>query len=143
MAVRKTRQQIEIDDSELRTLEVDLARAPGRVQRQSTRALKYRVGPMVADEMREDARAAQRSSPSSIRHLPKSVSHEMIDDWTVEVGLGPRRGKTQGALAHILVYGSVNNAPLYDHMDGPRRALPRVERILGDVAEDSVLGGAE
>ena len=29
---------------------------------------------------------------------------------------------------------------VYDHMAGPRRALPRIERLAGKKAEDAVLG---
>lgn len=126
-----------IDADELRKLEIDISGAPKRIQWGSTRVLATRVGPIVADAMRADARGH--------RFLPKladAVSHEMVTDDILEVGLGPGR-RHQGSLAHIIVYGSVNNAPVYDHMSGPRRTLPRVERLFADLAEESVLGEEE
>ena len=63
----------------------------------------------------------------------------MLSPLMVEVGLGP--DGNQGSLAHIIVYGSVNNGPVYDHMSGPRRAMPRIVRAMGAMAEDAVLGG--
>lgn len=124
-----------IDDDELRTLELDLRRAPLRIQFGMTEALATRAAPIVEREMRRDA-----SGHRYLRHLPRSVSSDMISPSTLEVGLGPKRG-TQGSIAHIIVYGSVNNAPVYDHMAGPRRAMPRVEKAMADQAEDDVLGG--
>jgi len=29
---------------------------------------------------------------------------------------------------------------VYDHMNGPRRKLPRIRRLFEDLAEDAVLG---
>jgi len=136
------RSKIHIDDHELRQLEVDFREAPGRVQRSANRTLDGKVGPMVAKEMRVDATGHQGNwfgIPGTQYDTPleKHVSHEMVDPWTVEVGI---EAKGAGKLAHIIVFGSVNNAPVYDHMAGPRRALPRIERMLGDDAEDAVLG---
>jgi hypothetical protein len=125
--------RIEIDASELRTLEVDLAGCPIRIQFAAPRVLASRVGPLLDREMRLDARG-HRYLPN----LPNAVTHEMIDPWTVEAGLGP--DGDQGSLAHIIVYGSVNNAPVYDHTAALRRAAPRATNWLADVAEESVLG---
>jgi hypothetical protein len=127
-----------IEADELRKLELDLRGAPHRVQWNATQLLETRVGPMIADAMRADARG-HRYLPK----LPDAVSHEMIDKDTVEVGLEPAGRRHQGSLAHIIVYGSVNNQPVYDHMAGPRRRLPRIERMFADMAEDAVLGDEE
>lgn len=129
-----TRRMFHIDDSELRTLELDISGAPGRIQRNAGVTLR-KVGRLVDKQMRVDA-----SGHRYLKHLPEAVSHELIDPWTVEIGLGPKKG-TQGALAHIIVYGSVNNAPVYDHTAGLRRSLPTIERMFADDAEDAVLGG--
>ena len=133
---------VRVDADELRRLEVDLRGAPMRVQWQSRNALDFQVGPMVAREMRKDARGHQGNYfgiPGTEFDTPLEdhVSHEMIDEDTVEVGI---EAKGAGKLAHIIVYGSVNNGPVYDHMAGPRRALPRIQRVLAEVAEESVLG---
>lgn len=129
-----TRASIHIDDSELRNLYVDLRGAPLRVQN-NTRETLVRSARAVNDEMREDARGHRY-----LKHLPRAVSYQLIDRYTAEIGLGPQRG-TQGSLAHIIVYGSVNNAPVYDHTAGLRRAEPRILEWFADEAEDSVLGG--
>lgn len=127
------RLRIHIEADELRRLEVDISQAPGRLQRNAGPTSR-KVGNIVNKEMKVDA-----AGHGNVPHLPKSVTDELLDPWTVEVGLGPRPG-TQGSLAHIIVYGSVNNAPVYDHITGPRRALPRVERLWADAAGDAVLG---
>lgn len=126
----------ELDDSELRKLEIDLTEAPGRIQRAGHKTLG-RAGALVDKGMQADARG-HRFLP----RLPKSVSHEFIDFWTMEVGLGPIP-RTQGRLAHIIVYGSVNNLPVYDHTAALRRSTPAIlEMFAGDV-EDSTLGSKE
>lgn len=126
---------IHVDDSELRTLEVDLRGAGLRVQMNATTVLRGKVGPLLQREMRKDARGHRQ-----LRRLPKSIDWEMNGNWEVEAGV--RRGQrgTQGRLAHIIVYGSVNNAPVYDHGAALRRAAPRAINWLADAAEESVLG---
>lgn len=137
----KTRQEV-IDADELRKLERDISGAPARMQWNATKVLATRVGPMIAREMRADARGHQGNyfgKPGTEYDTPleNHVSHEMLTDDTLEVGI---EYAGAGKLAHIIVFGSVNNDPVYDHMAGPRRALPRVDRIFADAAEDSVLG---
>lgn len=136
------REILRIETDELSRLEVDFREAPGRMQRSANRTLDGKVGPMVAKEMRVDATGHQgnwygRPGTQYDTPLENHVSHEMLDPWTVEVGI---ESKGAGKLAHIIVYGSAKNAPVYDHMAGPRRALPRIERLLGDDAEDAVFG---
>jgi hypothetical protein len=123
---------VEIDDSELRTLEIDLKEAPVRAQLGAHNALGD-AGDMVDKEMRRDARGHRQ-----LPYLPRSVSHEFLDYWTQEIGLSPIPG-TQGRLAHIIVYGSINNGPVYDHTAGLRRATPRIlERFAGQLEDDTL-----
>lgn len=134
--------RLHIDDDELRTLELDLSRAPLRIQFGVAEALATRAAPLVEREMRIDARGHKgnwfgKPGTSYDTPLEKHVSSEMITDNTLEVGI-EKNGA--GSLAHIIVYGSVNNAPVYDHMAGPRRAMPRVEKAMADQAEEDVLG---
>jgi hypothetical protein len=134
--------RVHIDDDELHRLELDLRRAPFRIQWGLTQTLKTVAGPIVSREMRRDARGHQgnyfgRPGTSYETPLEQHVSSEMIKADTLEVGI---EKSGAGKLAHIIVFGSVNNAPVYDHMAGPRRALPRVVKALGDEAEDDVLG---
>lgn len=133
---------IEIEYHEIRQLEVDLKRAPGRLQRASRRSLKTRVGPLLADAMRRDATGHQGNwfgiaGTEYVTPLDKHVSHEMRDPDTVEAGI---ENKGAGRLGNIIVKGSANNAPAYDFMSGPRRVMPTIERILAGDAETAVLG---
>jgi len=124
-----------IDDDELRNLEVDLSGAPIRVQRAAGVTLR-KAGAILDEGMREDA--------SGHRHLPKladAVSHEMRGEWEVEAGLKPEGKKNQGSLAHIIAYGSINNAPVYDHTAVLRRHKEDIDRMFGDDVEKSTLGG--
>jgi hypothetical protein len=122
----------EWDQHELRNLAIDLEQAPGRAQRGATATI--RKGARIVDRgMRLDA-AGHRY----LAHLPEAVSWEMLDQFSAEIGLGPNSG--QGSLAHIIVYGSVNNAPVYDHTAALRRATPRIERDFADMLEEATLG---
>lgn len=132
---------VHIDDSELRTLEIDLRGAPLRVQFGASREVL--AGARAIDrQMRIDASGHQGNyfgipGTSFDTPLEDHVTHEMLDRYTAEIGI---EYKGAGKLAHIIVYGSVNNGPVYDHMAGPRRALPGIADDLADMAEDSVLG---
>jgi hypothetical protein len=127
---------IEIDDHELEQLEVDLKEAPGRMQRDARKALK-RGAEIVDKGMKRDARG-HRYLP----RLPRSVTHELIDMFTAEIGLSPIPG-TQGRLAHIIAYGSVNNAPVYDYTAALRRSTPEILELFGAAAEDAALGSRD
>lgn len=130
---------IDIDDSELRKTVVDLSGAPRRIQFAVTQNIG-RGARIVEREMKVDAVNARRHSPSRIKHLPRAVTWEYVDLFSAEIGLGPQSG-TQGSLAHILAYGTATKPPIYDHTAGPRRAQPRVERLLVEGADDAILGG--
>lgn len=130
------------DDGDLKRLEIDLAGAPGRIQRAAPATLRAQVGPRLAREMRRDARGHMgnwfgKPGTSFPTPLPQHVSFEMLDAWELEAGI---EKKGAGKLAHIIVFGSVNNAPVYDHTAALRRTTPFALNALADVAEDSVLG---
>jgi hypothetical protein len=126
------------DTRELVALEADLKAAPLRLQVNMGQVLQ-RAGRTLQDEMQQDARDGRRSNPSRIKHLPKSVTWERTGLFELEAGIDPKRG-SQGPLGHIIVHGSVNNAPIYDYTAAGRRAVPRVEQWAADGAEDAVLG---
>jgi hypothetical protein len=134
--------KIHLDDDELRRLEVDLSGAPLRAQWNLTNGV--RRGAAIVDKgMRVDASGHKGNwfglpGTSYDTPLEQHVSHEMLSPDTAEIGI---ENKGAGKLAHIIVFGSVNNAPVYDHMSGPRRAMPRVVSAMADQAEDDVLGG--
>lgn len=130
------------DSPELINLEVDLKGAPLRIQTRARARLAGPVGATIAREMRVDAKGHQGNwfgKPGTEYNTPleRHVSHEMVGMFEVEAGI---ENKGAGKLGHIIAYGSVNNGPAYDPMAGPRRALPRVERSLADMAEDAILG---
>lgn len=126
---------VEISSPDLRTLEVDLSGAPFRSQWNLKENIK-RGARLVSNGMRADA-AGHRY----LKHLPTAVSWETKEaGYAAEIGLGPKKG-TQGSLAHIIVYGSVNNFPVYDHTSALRRNTSAIERIFAEGAEDAVLGG--
>lgn len=134
--------KIDIDDAELRNLEIDLSGAPGRIQRRAPATLRTKVGPALSREMKADAAGHMGNyfgipGTEYVTPLPRHVSFEMRSTWEVEAGI---ENKGAGKLAHIIVYGSVNNAPVYDHTAALRRVQPRALQWLADAAEGSVLG---
>lgn len=131
-----------LDDDELRNLEIDLEGAPYRIQRNGPTTLR-KAARLVDAGMRVDAAGHQgnwfgRPGTSYETPLPEHVSHELITPWEAEIGI---ESKGAGKLAHIIVYGSVNNPPVYDHTAALRRARPEIEKMFADTTEESVLGG--
>ena len=130
-----------IDGSELERLVVDMDGAPGRIQRNARKAVAK--GARIIDRaMTEDATGHLgnlwgKPGTSYPTPLERHVSHEMIGPLSAEIGI---EYKGAGKLAHILAYGSVNNAPAYDPMSGPRRVMPLVLEAMADAAEESVFG---
>jgi hypothetical protein len=130
---------IRIDDSEIRTLELKLAGAPARIQADGPRVIN-KGRKMVELGMRDAARDARRRARTHIPHLPNAVTSEMETRWSAVIGFIPGTGN-QASLAHIIAYGSVNNAPTMDHTSALRKATPHIMRELGETAEEDVLGG--
>ncbi len=133
--------RIHIEDRELQTLAADMAKAPLRVQFNASAATR-RGAELIDEQMTIDARGHQGNwfgipGTSFSTPMEKHVSHEMLAPLLAEIGI---EYEGAGKLAHIIVYGSVNNGPVYDHMAGPRRAMPAVERLMADAAEESVFG---
>jgi hypothetical protein len=69
------------------------------------------------------------------KHFNRSITYDINDDGlTAEIG--PDKALIQGALGNILYFGTSKNAPVI-HLEGPlNKETPRLERVLGDVAED-------
>jgi hypothetical protein len=131
-----------IDDSELRTLRVDLTGAPLRAQL-GARSRINRGRIKVEAGMRRDARGITgnwfgKPGTSFDTGLQRHVSSEMLTPLSAEIGIRPGGA---GSLAHILTYGSVNNGPAWDHTASLRRATPGIERDIADMGEDATLGG--
>lgn len=122
---------IHIYDEGLYELEVDVSGAPGRVQRGMTARLAGPVRRRLEREMKIDASGHRR-----LPHFADAIGSTMMGPLELEVGFD-KRG--QGELANIIVYGSINNAPVYDFQAGPRRAIPGIIDDIADMAEDAVL----
>lgn len=133
--------RIHIDSSELDRLRIDLAGAPFRVQTNASSGVR-RSAALVDEGMTLDAAGHQGNwfgIPGTQYDTPleKHVSHEMLTPLSAEIGI---EAKGAGKLAHIIVFGSVNNGPVYDHTAAMRRSMPAIENILADAAEESVFG---
>lgn len=133
--------RIELDATRVRELEVDLSQAPRRVQFQAKGAVKAGAK-VVNKQMKIDAAGHMgnwfgRPGTSYETPLARHVSWNMIAPLEAEIGIA---FKGAGKLAHIIVYGSVNNEPVYDHTAALRRSEPRILELMGNAAEDSVFG---
>lgn len=127
---------IHIDDHELGQLEIDLTEAPGRMQRASRKTIK-RAAEIVDRAMKRDARG-HRYLP----HFPRAITHEVIGSYDAEIGFEPIKG-TQGKLAHIILHGSINNAPVYDYTSALRRSTPEILEMYAEAAEGATLGSEQ
>lgn len=123
---------IHIYDEGLDELEVDLTGAPGRVQRGATRVLSGPVRRRLVRGMKADA-----SGHRQLPHFADAIGSDMISPLELEVGFNK---EGQGHLANIIVFGSVNNGPVYDFAAAPRAAIPHMLNDFADMAEDSVFG---
>lgn len=89
----------------------------------------------VKNEWRTRMRA--RSRHGRIPHLPKAISYDVERTPTgVEAEIGPVYSKKQGPLAHLLEFGSVNNAP---HQDGAGALESEMDRFYDAIDEVSEL----
>jgi hypothetical protein len=124
--------RLEWDTSEVNRLAVDLSEAPGRVQRKAPK-----VFARGAFEIKNRIKRAA-SGHGHLSKLGAQVSYDKLGPLSYEIGFDK---VGQGALGNIAVFGSINNAPV---MESPamiaRRELPEIERHLGVLGEESVLG---
>lgn len=120
---------MEFDVSELRQLEADLGRIPGRA-----------VAPMIAattksansvrDAMRSDARGIGHAP-----HFPNSITADVkVKVGQIEAEIGPDKGLTQGALGNILYFGTSKNGAVLD-INGP---LDREKEKFAKAVEDGI-----
>lgn len=128
--------RIYFDVSELRELAVDFSRAPGRIQRNAPRALR-RGAETIKTAMRHDA-----TGHRYLRKFANRVDFDKVDSlgFAYEIGFNK---VGQGKLAHIIVFGSINNAPVYDFDAATRRSIPKLIEDMASAGEDSVFGGPE
>jgi hypothetical protein len=135
---------IEVDGREVKQLELDLSKAPLRVQfaagRSTRQGLRILDEAMTIDATGHKGNWFGRPGTTYGIDLQKHVSHEMTGPMMGEAGI---ETGGSGSLAHIIVHGSVNNGPAYDYMTGPRRVMGDILEKYADAAEDSVLGGTD
>lgn len=133
---------IDVDNSELRTLYVDLSGAPERIQRDARKRINHgRL--MVQSQMRTDANEVTGTwwGKRFRMGLGSAVSSEMLTPLSAEIGIRPGDGGGRGSIAHIVTYGTAKNGPAWDHTNSLRKAEPVVVKGLAEDAEDDVLGG--
>lgn len=124
-----------IDSSEVDRLTVDLRGADRRVV-EGARPVMKRGALEVKKRMQREF-----SGHNYAGGVPFSLEFNQTD----ALGLGYEIGELDSAgrqwgIAAILSYGTSNNAPVADHRKALIGEAPAIEKHLGDVAEDSVLG---
>lgn len=129
-----------IDAHEVKELAVALGDAPAR--------LRGRINDAFADEARALERE-MKADATGHRYLPAftkkggpgfptTMTSEKVGDLAYDIGFDK---EGQGNLANIIVFGSINNGPVYEFY-GPllRRAEPFVERLSDMVVRDIFWG---
>lgn len=127
---------VHFDTSQVDRLAVDLRQAPKRLQFKARGVMK-KGALEILREMRSEF-----SGHGNAPHVEGSLEMEPRGEFGWEIGELDSAGPQWG-IAAILAYGTSNNAPVADHRKALRGEIPVIMRHLGDVAEDSVLGGAE
>lgn len=135
-----TNMRVHLDYTQLRELAIDLSGAPMRVQFNARKGLRE-SSKIVDQQMTIDATGHQGNwfgIPGTEYDTPleKHVSWEFIGDLQTEIGI---EAKGAGLLAPIIVFGSVNNDPTYDHTAALRRSMPAILNIFGRQAQDATL----
>jgi hypothetical protein len=126
--------KIEFDASEVRSLALDLSKAPGRIQRSAPKVLE--VGAFKTKRNLQRMASGHRF----LGGLDSAVAYDALTPLHYEIGFD--KGGV-GSLANVAVYGTSNNAPVMGTpMDALRLELPSIMRHLSDEGEDAVLGGA-
>ena len=112
----------EVDTSEVDRLAIDLEAGPNRVER-GARTVLRRSARRVKAGMKADA-----TGHNYLQDLPGTVGTTEIGLLEWEVGFD-KRG--QGKLANIIVFGSINNAPVFSHIV-MEAAVPHHQHLGGD-----------
>lgn len=121
---------MEADLSELRQLDADLGKIPGRAV-PPLMAAADKSGQRVRRQMRSDARGIAHAP-----YFPASITHEVeVKVGQIAVEVGPDKGRKQGALGNILYFGTSKNGPVLD-INAPLEAEgPKLEKAAADAIE--------
>lgn len=125
---------LHFDTTELRKLAVDLSLAPGRIQRRAPKAM-LQGARGIRRAMRKDA-----SGHRYLHEFAQEVNLTRLDGAGLAYEIGFDKSG-QGKLANIIVFGSINNASVYDFDSAWRREMPALLQRLAGAGEESVLGG--
>lgn len=118
---------VSVDVSEVRTLAVDLARIPDKVQR-GVRPVVFKGARQVQDRMRKD----MRESPSFKGNAPNINFDVVVDGGGVEARIGPK----PTWLAHIAYFGGANGGGGTVDILGPLgEEVEPFTSALGDLLE--------
>lgn len=128
-----------IDTREVRQLSLDLSRAPGRMQRGAPRVLRKEMIALHRVMKRDATGHRYLMGRGGAAPFQAHLAMEQTDAIGLEFEVGFNKAGS-GKLANIIVFGSVNNAPVYNFHGPLVRRTPRIVEALGGVAEDSVLG---
>lgn len=120
--------KVTISTEGVRELAADLNEVPAEKGPAFSRIVR-RGALNIKDELRNDAK-----SSGSYRHFHRSISYDMVDDLSAEIG--PDKDRVQGALGNILYFGTSNNAPVLSLEAPLEHEQPRFEQALADEAED-------
>lgn len=122
-----------VDDSELRQLIVDLGKAPGKAVKPLDAVVK-RGAQNLKDEY--------NGQFSRSRHF-KGAAGSVTYDSTTSIGriayeVGPDKERRGGALGNIFFFGGANGGGGTGDLDGPvdaeePRMLENIEKVMGDL----------
>lgn len=116
--------------TELRTLMADLTRAQSRAVGEVTAVVNRGALNIKADW------AARWSGMAHAPALPAAVTYDMVA-WgmTIRAEIGPDKARRQGALANLIEFGSIKNAPRPGGLPALAAEQPRLEAALAAIAD--------
>lgn len=118
----------------LRELRIHLETLPERADKELPKVVRK-----GALKIKTDWRArwdAVKHPPTHIPHLVSGIGYDTDDSppvWSAQIGVAARN--SQSAIAHLLEYGSVHNAPHPAGQDSLDAEAPRFEEAVADAAE--------
>ena len=124
---------IHFDTTEVNRLAVDFSKAPGRIQRKAPRIMQ-KTAFDIKTRMRRDARG-HRYLP----HFAREINYDRTDTLGLAYEIGFDK-QEQGNLANIIVFGSINNAPVYDFYGALYAEALGLVNKLAAAGQESVLG---
>lgn len=121
---------IEFDTSDLRKLAATLRDVPDVTSRDERTVIQKAAYNIKQDWQREW---------TGLRNLPSLASAITYETWDSASGpqavIGPESGRSQGPLAVIAEFGTINNPPHPGGGPALAREVPRFEKAIADLAE--------